>query len=70
MEDIMKILKSLEESVLLMKGIGEIIKNEAKEQNSPFLPLLLGNVLSILGNALSGGVIRAGEGVIRACQNF
>ena len=63
MEDIMKIVKSLEESVLLMEGIGEIIKNEAKEQNSKFLPLLLANVVSILGNALSGGVIRA-------CQYF
>ena len=59
----MKIVKSLEESVLLMEGIGEIIKNEAKEQNSKFLPLLLANVVSILGNTLSGGVIRA-------CQYF
>ena len=32
MEDIMKIVKSLEESGLLLKGISETIKNEAKEQ--------------------------------------
>ena len=31
MEDIMKILKSLEESGLLIKGMSETIKNEAKE---------------------------------------
>ena len=31
MEDIMKLGKSLEESGLLIKGIGEAIKNEAKE---------------------------------------
>ena len=31
MEDIMKIDKSLEESWLLIKGISETIKNEAKE---------------------------------------
>ena len=31
MEDIMKIDKSLEESRLLIKGISETIKNEAKE---------------------------------------
>ena len=30
MEDIMKIVKSLEESGLLIKGISETIKNETK----------------------------------------
>ena len=32
MKDIMKIVKSLEESGLLIKGINETIKNEAKQQ--------------------------------------
>ena len=32
MEDIMKIVKSLEEPGLLIKRISEAIKNEAKEQ--------------------------------------
>ena len=32
MEDITKIIKSLEESKLLIKGISETIKNEAEEQ--------------------------------------
>ena len=32
MDDIMKIVKSLEEPGLLIKGVSEIIKNEAKEQ--------------------------------------
>ena len=32
MNDIMKIVKSLEESGLLIKGVGERMKNEAKEQ--------------------------------------
>ena len=31
MEDIMKIAKSFEESGLLIKGVSETIKNEAKE---------------------------------------
>ena len=31
MNDIMKIVKSLEESGLLIKGVGETIKNKAKE---------------------------------------
>ena len=33
MEDIMKIVKSLEESGLLLKGISSTIKNETKEKN-------------------------------------
>ena len=32
MEDIMKIVKSLEEPGLLIKGISKTIKNEAKEK--------------------------------------
>ena len=32
MNDIIKIVKSLEASALLIEGIGETIKNEAKEQ--------------------------------------
>ena len=72
MWDITKLVKSLEKSGLLIKGICEIIKNEAKEQTGRFLPMLLETLAaSILGNALSGkGVIRAGRKVIRAGQNF
>ena len=36
MNDVMKIVKSLEESVLLMKGISETIKNETKQQIGGF----------------------------------
>ena len=63
MEDMMKIVKLLEQSGLLVKGISETIKNETKEQKGRFLPMLLGtSVASLLGNALKGkGVIRAGE---------
>ena len=32
MEDVMKIVKSLEDSYLSMEGVSETIKNEAKEQ--------------------------------------
>ena len=32
MNDIVKIVKSLEKSSLLIKGVSETIKNEAKEQ--------------------------------------
>ena len=39
MEDIMKIVKSLEESGLLVKGISETFKNEAKQQKGGFFPV-------------------------------
>ena len=72
MKDVMRILKSIEESGLLIKGISEAIKNKAKEQEGRFLTILLATLAaSILGNALKRqGVIRASEGVIRADQNF
>ena len=44
MEDIMKIVKSLEQSGLLIKGIRETIKNEAKEQKGEFPSMLLGTL--------------------------
>ena len=72
MNDIMKIVKSLEESGLLIKGVSETIKNEAKEQKGGFLGMLLGTLgASLLANLLTGtGKIRAGEGTIRAGKNF
>ena len=79
MEDIMKIAKSLEESGLLIKGISETIKNEARKQKGGFLPMLLGILAaSMLGTVLTGrgviradeGTIRSGKGTIRVGENF
>ena len=54
MNDIMKIVKSLEKSSLLIKGVTETIKNEAKEQNGGFLEIILGPLdASLLGNKQS-----------------
>ena len=47
MIDIMKIVKSLEESELLIKDVSETIKNEAKEQKRGFLRMLLGTLGAI-----------------------
>ena len=39
MNDILKIVKPLEDSGILLKGVGETIKNEAKEQKGGFLSM-------------------------------
>ena len=72
MEDIMKIVKSLEELGLLIKLISKIIKMKQKKQKGRFLPMLLGKLAaSILGNALTGKrVITTDEGVVTVGQNF
>ena len=67
MKDILKTVNSLEDSVLLLKGVSETIIDEAKEQKRGFLSMLLGTLgASLLGNMLAGrGVIRAGEGTAK-----
>ena len=42
MNNILKIVKSVEESDLLIKGVSQTIKNEANEQKGGFLCMLLG----------------------------
>ena len=67
MNDIMKIIKALENSGILLKGVSKAIKNETKEQRGGFLSMLLGTLgASFLGNLLSGGkgITRAGEGSV------
>ena len=70
MEDIIKILKSLEECGLLLKGVTETVQNEAKEQKGGFLSMLLSTLgASLLGNILADrGMNRAGEGGIATRQ--
>ena len=75
MEDIIKIVKSLEDSGLLLKGVTETVQNEVKEQKGGFLSMLSGTLGAILlGNILTGreiaekyhGINRAVEGILRA----
>ena len=55
MEDIMKIIESLEECALLIKSVGETIKNKAKVQKGEFLITLLGTLAAgVLKNLLAG----------------
>ena len=77
MNDIIKIVKSLEDSGLLLKGVTETVQNEVKEQKGGFLSMLLGTLgTNLLGNILVGkginragkgrGINKAGEGLVRA----
>ena len=77
MKDINAIVKSLEDSGLLLKGVTETVQNEIKEQKVGFFSMLLGTLgANVLGNILAGrgvnragkgwGINRAGEGIERA----
>ena len=85
MDDLIKIVKSLDDPGLLLKGITESVQNEIKEQKGGFLSMLLGTLgASLLGNLLTGkgafharkrvnkkgkGIHRAGEGIVRAGES-
>ena len=65
----MKIIETLENSGILLKGVSKKIENETKEQRGGFLNMLLGTLgASLLGNLLTGGkfIMRAGDGILRA----
>ena len=78
----MKVIKSLEDTDLLMKGVKKPIENEAKEQNLELLSMLLGLLAaSLLGKLETGKgvklsktfvreVIRTGEGTIELVRIF
>ena len=77
MKDIIKIVKSLEDSGLLLKRVTAILQNKVKEQKGGFFGMLLGILgASLLGNILAGkginrvgkarGINRASERVVRA----
>ena len=48
MKNIIEIVKSLEDSSLLLEGVGEKIQNEAKEHKGGFLNMLLGTLICCL----------------------
>ena len=67
-DGIIKMIKSRQESGLLIKGIGKTIKNEVKEQKGGFLGMLLGTLgASWLGNLLKDkAIMRLGKGKTKA----
>ena len=64
MNDIIKIVQTLEDSNILLKGVTKTIKNETKEQKGEFVSMLLDTLgASLLGNLLAGkGIVRADSG--------
>ena len=69
MNDILKVIETLENSGILLKGVTKTIENETKEQTGGFLSMLLGTLgASLLGNLLTGrkGMMRADEGIVSA----
>ena len=66
MKDIIKIVKSPEDSCLLIKDDSETINNEAKEQERGFLSMILcTKAAAAAGNVLkSQGIITTDEGTI------
>ena len=51
MQDLLKIVKSLEDSCILLDGITETVKNEVKDQKGGFLSIPLGTLgASLLGD--------------------
>ena len=80
-DDIMKIVKTIKDSGLLIKGASETIENEAKEQKGRLFSMLLGTLGdSLLGNILTvkgvkpkmpeEGVTRVGEAKTREEDGF
>ena len=73
MEDIMKRVKSLEES-RLSKGISQTIENETKEKKGMLLgtlgTILLGNMLAGKHASKEQGVITAREGIVKVGHDF
>ena len=67
-QDIIEIVKPLEDSGLLLKGVTETVQNQLKKQKGGFLSMLLGTLgASLLGNILAGKrVNRAVKGINRA----
>ena len=63
MDDIIKIVQSLEKSGLLNDGASKTVKHGVKQQEGRFLPAMMAFMTPSLINAIAGTEIRrAGEG--------
>ena len=71
-DHVIPIIKSLENSVLLIDGVSETVKHETRRQERGFLGMLLGTLGAlVLGNMLTGkGVIRAWIGGVTTGRQY
>ena len=72
LNDLIKIVRALEERDLLLKWTSKTIKNETKKQEGGFLSMLLGILgASLLGNLLTGkGSYTTEKGMYRTSQGL
>ena len=74
MNDIIKIVRALEDSDILLKGVTKTIKNDTKEQKRRLLSMLLGTLgATLLGDLLTknlSGIVRAGEKSSNSTTSF
>ena len=52
-EDIINIIKSLKDSVLLLKGVTETVQNEVKEQKVGFLTVIVYIMCEFIGKSFN-----------------
>ena len=72
MNDIINIIKSLENSNLLVDGITETVKHEIKKQEGGFLPALLSPLAASLVQPVISSVVKciSGRAVRRAGREY
>ena len=72
MNDIIKIIQSLEDSVVLIDGITETIKDEIKKQEDGFVGTLLTPLVTLLMQQEVSSVVKVinGRGVRRAGRRY
>ena len=69
MKDIMEIVKYLEESVLLNKGVSKTIEHEEKELKGKFIGMLEATLsASSIANEIADEAKKYGWGIIRAVE--
>ena len=72
MDDIIKIIKSLEDSGILIDGVTESVKNEGKNQEGGFLWALLAPLAALLVQPVISSVVKdiSRRGVRRAEREY
>ena len=62
MNDVIRIMKLLEDSNLLIDSITETVRHETKKQNYRFLPSLLASLAASLVESVISSLVKGGSG--------